>query len=175
MFITAKSTNVVQILTLSIGPKKWRRDSDDLAKWEAVNHNMTGLVDFTSETPESSVFGGNTSAILSPTITDGPYYVWGEVQRSNVKEDEYCDGVDVYLEVQYIDVNTCQPIPGAFVDIWNANATGVYRSVCSQATIHEYMSLTSNIVVSLLPATTLRTAGIALTCVVFRNLIKTVL
>lgn len=90
---------------------------------------MTGLVDFTSETPESSIFGGNTSAILSPTITDGPYYVWGEVQRSNVKEDEYCDGVDVYLEVQYIDVNTCKPIPGAFVDIWNANATGVYRSV----------------------------------------------
>ncbi|KOC14517.1 putative GPI anchored dioxygenase [Aspergillus flavus AF70] len=114
---------------VTTNPKKWRRDSDDLAKWEAVNHNMTGLVDFTSETPESSVFGGNTSAILSPTITDGPYYVWGEVQRSNVKEDEYCDGVDVYLEVQYIDVNTCQPIPGAFVDIWNANATGVYSGI----------------------------------------------
>lgn len=30
-------------------------------------------------------------------------------------------------EVQYIDVNTCKPIPGAIVDIWQANATGVYR------------------------------------------------
>jgi protocatechuate 3,4-dioxygenase beta subunit len=29
--------------------------------------------------------------------------------------------------VQYIDVNTCKPVKGAVVDIWNANATGVYR------------------------------------------------
>jgi protocatechuate 3,4-dioxygenase beta subunit len=47
--------------------------------------------------------------------------------RQNVREDKYCDGVDVTLEVQYIDVNTCKPVKGAVVDIWNANATGVYR------------------------------------------------
>lgn len=47
--------------------------------------------------------------------------------RQNVVEEQYCDGVDVFLEVQYIDVNTCLPVQGALVDIWNANATGVYR------------------------------------------------
>ena len=31
------------------------------------------------------------------------------------------------IEVQYIDVNTCRPVEGALVDIWQANATGVYR------------------------------------------------
>ncbi|KAF7596022.1 hypothetical protein BBP40_003802 [Aspergillus hancockii] len=109
--------------------KKWRRDSDDLEKWEAVNHNQTGLVDFNDQSSAAAIFGGNTSAILAPTITDGPYYIWGEISRSDVREDEYCDGVDVYLEVQYIDVNTCKPVPGAFVDIWNANATGVYSGI----------------------------------------------
>jgi protocatechuate 3,4-dioxygenase beta subunit len=87
------------------------------------------LLDFNDKTSAAEIFGGNTSAILAPTVTDGPYYIWGEVQRSNTKEEEYSNGVDVYLEVQYIDVNTCKPVPGAFVDIWNANATGVYRLV----------------------------------------------
>ena len=35
----------------------------------------------------------------------------------------------MYLEAQYIDINTCQPVPGVFVDIWNANATGVYSGI----------------------------------------------
>lgn len=114
---------------ITTGPKESRRSATDLEKWETVNHNFTGLVDFSAETPETSVFCGNTSAILAPTVTDGPYYVWGEQIRGDVVEDEYCDGVDLYLEIQYIDVNTCKPIPGAFVDIWNANATGVYSGI----------------------------------------------
>lgn len=75
----------------------------------------------------AALFGGNTSSILTPTVTDGPYYVWGEMMRQNVKEKQFSDGVDVYLEVQYIDVNNCRPVEGALVDIWQANATGVYR------------------------------------------------
>ncbi|PWY75247.1 aromatic compound dioxygenase [Aspergillus sclerotioniger CBS 115572] len=108
---------------------KWRRNLAALEKWEAINHNKTGLVDFSPATSEADIFGANTSSILTPTITDGPYYVWGEVIRQNVVEEEYCDGVNVFLEVQYIDVNTCLPVQGALVDIWNANATGVYSGI----------------------------------------------
>lgn len=75
------------------------------------------------------VFDANTSCILAPEVTDGPYYVVGEYMRSNVKEAEYSDGIDVFLEVQYIDVNTCEPIPAVAVDIWNANATGTYSGI----------------------------------------------
>ena len=90
---------------------------------------MTGSLNYSPATPESVIFSANTSCILTPTVTDGPYYVWGEVIRQNVKEELYSDGVDLYLEVQYIDINTCRPVPGALVDIWQANATGVYRYV----------------------------------------------
>ncbi|KAJ5676352.1 hypothetical protein N7536_012524 [Penicillium majusculum] len=110
-------------------PQKWRRDLAALEKWEAIDHNRTGILDYSPATPESVVFGANTSFVLSPTITDGPYYVWGEVVRQNVKEELYSEGVDVFLEVQYIDVNTCKPVPGAVVDIWQANATGVYSGI----------------------------------------------
>ncbi|KAL4895013.1 Intradiol ring-cleavage dioxygenase [Aspergillus ambiguus] len=108
---------------------KWRRDLAALEEWESVNHNRTDLLSYSPNTPESVIFGGNTSAILTPTVTDGPYYVWGEIMRQNVKEEKYSDGVDMFLEVQYIDVNTCQPVEGALVDIWQANATGVYSGI----------------------------------------------
>ncbi|KXG51985.1 Intradiol ring-cleavage dioxygenase, core [Penicillium griseofulvum] len=114
---------------ITASSQKWRRDLAALEKWEAIDHNRTGVLDYSPATPESVVFGANTSFVLSPTITDGPYYVWGEVVRQNVKEELYSDGVDVFLEVQYIDVTTCKPVPGAVVDIWQANATGVYSGI----------------------------------------------
>ncbi|KAJ5557057.1 Intradiol ring-cleavage dioxygenase [Penicillium frequentans] len=102
----------------------FRRTSDDLDKWAAVEHNKTGKI-----TPFGNVFDTETTCILAPVITDGPYYVWGELIRQNVVEEKYCRGVPMYLEIQYIDVNTCQPLPDLYVDIWNANSTGVYSGI----------------------------------------------
>ncbi|KAF2092201.1 aromatic compound dioxygenase [Saccharata proteae CBS 121410] len=110
-------------------PKKFRRDLATLEEYEVVNHNMTGMYNYSASTPESIIFGANTSCILTPEVTDGPYYVVGETIRKNVKEDKYSDGVDMYLEAQYIDIETCEPVPSIWVDIWNANATGVYSGI----------------------------------------------
>lgn len=75
------------------------------------------------------MFGATTSPIFAPSITDGPYYVWGEMIRQDVVEEQFSDGVPVHLEVQYYDIETCEPIPNVYVDIWNANATGVYSGI----------------------------------------------
>jgi protocatechuate 3,4-dioxygenase beta subunit len=88
---------------------------------------MTGIDAYTVDTLESTIFSANTSCILAPEVTSGPYYVFGELIRQNVKDGLYSNGVDLYLEVQYLDINTCSPVDGVYVDIWNANATGVYR------------------------------------------------
>uniref|UniRef100_H3H631 Pectate lyase n=1 Tax=Phytophthora ramorum TaxID=164328 RepID=H3H631_PHYRM len=45
---------------------------------------------------------------LEPEVTQGPYYVNGELVRSDVREDQ--EGVDLYADVQIIDVNTCEPV-----------------------------------------------------------------
>lgn len=113
----------------SLASKKLRRDLATLEAFEAVNHNMTGKLDYNPNTPEFQIFGANTSSIVTPEVTDGPYYVTGEAIRKNVKEEQYSDGVDLYLEVQYIDINNCQPVPGIYVDTWGANATGVYSGI----------------------------------------------
>ncbi|OLN96221.1 hypothetical protein CCHL11_04492 [Colletotrichum chlorophyti] len=109
--------------------RKYRRDADDLVAWEAVNHNMTGVSTNSIFSAIDDVFSANTSCVLAPEITDGPYYIAGEYLRSNTIEAEYCDGVPVFLEVQYVDVSTCEPIPTVAVDIWNCNATGIYSGI----------------------------------------------
>jgi protocatechuate 3,4-dioxygenase beta subunit len=38
-------------------------------------------------------------------------------------------GIPLYLEVQYLDIETCEPVPDIYVDIWNCNSTGYYSGV----------------------------------------------
>ncbi|ROW00260.1 hypothetical protein VSDG_03593 [Cytospora chrysosperma] len=114
---------------ITAAPKKYRRELADLQEYETVNHNMTGTYDYNMFTALENVFDANTSCIQTPIVTAGPYYINGEYFRSNVKETEFSEGVDLFIEVQYVDISTCAPVPAVAVDVWNCNATGVYSGV----------------------------------------------
>ncbi|KAF2719005.1 extracellular dioxygenase [Polychaeton citri CBS 116435] len=83
--------------------------------------------DFTFGDDELDFFKDNSTCILQPEVTQGPYYVDGELIRSNIVEDQ--EGVPVYLEVQLIDTSSCEPVPAVFMDMWHCNSTGVYSGV----------------------------------------------
>lgn len=100
----------------------------DLALNTSHHSNLTGV---TQDTDPSVLFSGNGSCALVPETTQGPYYVTGEFIRSNAIEDQV--GVPLYLDVQFIDTNTCEPLEGAAVDYWHCNATGYYSGIESQA------------------------------------------
>ncbi|KUF95343.1 hypothetical protein AM588_10005333 [Phytophthora nicotianae] len=87
----------------------------------ATNHqsNLTGV---TADTSSSVLFGDEVACVLEPEVTYGPYYVLGEYIRSDMREDQ--PGVDMYIDVQVIDVSTCEPVTDMYVDFWHANATG---------------------------------------------------
>ncbi|KAE8363461.1 Intradiol ring-cleavage dioxygenase [Aspergillus caelatus] len=53
--------------------------------------------------------------VLDKEATSGPYYVSGEHIRQNISETQL--GISLYLELQLIDVNTCQPVQNAFLDL----------------------------------------------------------
>ncbi|GAB1736472.1 hypothetical protein NU219Hw_g7622t1 [Hortaea werneckii] len=55
---------------ISVSSKKLRRDLATLEAFEAVNHNMTGKLDYDQNTPEFQIFGANTSSIVTPEVTD---------------------------------------------------------------------------------------------------------
>jgi protocatechuate 3,4-dioxygenase beta subunit len=108
-------------------PYLHRRTWAQFNGYAAKSHNRTGTVDFTSSTPNTEVFGANSTCILTPDNVIGPYYVLGEQIRSDIVED--MQGIPLHLEVQFVDVNTCQPEPDLFIDIWHCNAVGVYSGV----------------------------------------------
>jgi protocatechuate 3,4-dioxygenase beta subunit len=78
-------------------------------------------------TDASTVLSGNNSCVLTPEVTQGPYYVSGEYVRRNVIENQ--EGVDIVLDYQVIDVNTCDPVPGVYLEMWHCNSTGVYSGI----------------------------------------------
>lgn len=126
-FFNCFQVRVVANRYFLVAATKFRRDLATLQTYEAISHNQTGIDNYSTTTPESTIFAANTSCILTPEDTDGPYYVTGEQIRKDVTEGQV--GVPLYLEVQYLDITTCLPVPEIYVDIWNCNATGVYGYV----------------------------------------------
>jgi protocatechuate 3,4-dioxygenase beta subunit len=75
----------------------------------------------------AGVASGAISCVLTPELTEGPYYVSGEQVRSNITEGR--PGVPLALALTVVDASTCKPIKGAAVDIWHCDALGVYSGV----------------------------------------------
>ncbi|KAF1811851.1 aromatic compound dioxygenase [Eremomyces bilateralis CBS 781.70] len=98
----------------------------DLKKVLATNHHYTGSA-ITAESTPDVIFAGVNETVLAPETTEGPYYVSGELVRSDVTEEE--PGVPLALHIQLIDINTCEPLPNIALEIWHCNATGVYGGV----------------------------------------------
>ncbi|KAM0386961.1 hypothetical protein FCULG_00012073 [Fusarium culmorum] len=103
-----------------------KRDLEDVLN---TDHNKTDL-GYTPNTPAETLFAGQNSCVLTPEVTIGPYYVSGETIRRNLKEDQ--EGVDLILDYQIINVETCEPVPELYLDIWHCNSTGVYAGVNNQ-------------------------------------------
>ncbi|PBK61461.1 aromatic compound dioxygenase [Armillaria solidipes] len=66
----------------------------------------------------------NDTCVLSPDTIFGPYFVDGELYRRDIREG--AEGIDLYLDIGLIDVDTCEPIEGAYIDFWHCNADGIY-------------------------------------------------
>lgn len=68
--------------------------------------------------------GATPSCVLSPEMTEGPYYIDGEAVRSDVTEGK--PGVPLRLALTVVDATTCSFLPKAAVEIWHADAGGNY-------------------------------------------------
>lgn len=71
---------------------------------------------YTLQTPASEIFASTDFCFLSPEVTEGPYYVAGEYIREDITEDQA--GVDLALDLQVYDVETCEPVPNVYLEIW---------------------------------------------------------
>ncbi|MFI1563775.1 intradiol ring-cleavage dioxygenase [Streptomyces sp. NPDC020490] len=61
---------------------------------------------------------------LTKEMTEGPYYLDGQLVRSDVTEGKA--GIPLKLKLTVVDDDTCAPLSGALVEIWHCDALGEY-------------------------------------------------
>ena len=75
----------------------------------------------------AAVASGAVSCVLTPEMTEGPYYIPDEAVRRNITEG--LPGAPLALRLTVVSASACTPVAGAKVDIWHASALGVYSGV----------------------------------------------
>jgi protocatechuate 3,4-dioxygenase beta subunit len=75
----------------------------------------------------AAVASGAVACVLTPEMTEGPYYVAGEKVRRDIREGR--PGKLLTLRLVVVNASTCRPIRNAAVDIWHADAGGTYSGV----------------------------------------------
>ena len=85
----------------------------------------------------AGVASGAVTCVLTPEQTEGPYYIDGEKVRRNITEGKA--GTPLTLRLKVVNASTCKPIRGALVDIWHADAVGVYSGFGEGAASRTFM------------------------------------
>jgi protocatechuate 3,4-dioxygenase beta subunit len=67
---------------------------------------------------------------LIPEQEEGPYYVAGELVRTNIAESK--PGVPLSLRILVLDARSCKPLSNAAVDVWHCDALGLYAGFTKQ-------------------------------------------
>jgi protocatechuate 3,4-dioxygenase beta subunit len=75
----------------------------------------------------AAVATGLVSCVLTPELTEGPFYVANEKLRRNITEGR--PGTPLTLKTAVINASTCKPIKNAAVDVWHCDAGGAYSGV----------------------------------------------
>jgi protocatechuate 3,4-dioxygenase beta subunit len=67
--------------------------------------------------------------VLTPEISEGPFYFPVERVRSDVTEGK--PGTPLNLTFMVLNISNCRPIEGASIDFWQADASGIYSGYTS--------------------------------------------
>lgn len=89
----------------------------------------------TAPTVASTTIASLPSCIVRPEVTEGPYYVQEDLNRSDIRSDTATGtvvaGTPLVLtfNVSQVSGAGCTPMEGAQVEVWHCDAAGVYSAV----------------------------------------------
>lgn len=90
----------------------------------------------------TSTSSSNASCVVTPAVTEGPYFVDERLNRSDIRSDPATGvvkaGVPLDLAVKLSQITSsgaCVPLVGALVDIWHCDGLGVYSDVSAQNSV----------------------------------------
>ncbi len=104
----------------------------------------TEILPIPSQTHQNDLFDANNIILAAPECnsgltssqTEGPYYKSGSPERNSLYEAGM-PGKRL-LVVGYVLDQNCQPIPGAWLDFWQADANGSYDNAGYTLRGHQY-------------------------------------
>jgi protocatechuate 3,4-dioxygenase beta subunit len=68
-----------------------------------------------------------TTCLLTPEVTEGPYWVENGLNRRTITEGKR--GLPLVIRFTVLNAKTCRPIANADVEIWHCDALGNYSAV----------------------------------------------
>jgi protocatechuate 3,4-dioxygenase beta subunit len=92
-----------------------------------------GAASLPAEAAGSDAQTDAVACVLSPEMTEGPYYLPNEKLRRNITEG--LPGAPLTLQLTVVNASSCTPIKGAAVDIWHASAGGKYSGEAANDTV----------------------------------------
>jgi protocatechuate 3,4-dioxygenase beta subunit len=97
----------------------------------------TGLTSTdTNITSTLACSGGATSASVTPSLIEGPYYKSGSPEQANLYQDGM-NGTKLVVTGYVYDTN-CQPVANAWLDFWQADGNGNYDNSGYTLRGHQY-------------------------------------
>lgn len=69
-------------------------------------------------------FEDTNACLLTSSTIEGPFYLPNSIVRKDIRESQA--GIPLHLKLRIADVSGCRSISNAVVDVWHANAYGVY-------------------------------------------------
>jgi protocatechuate 3,4-dioxygenase beta subunit len=87
----------------------------------------------TTTTTASATTGTGAQCVLTPSLTEGPFYFDASQLRSDITEGR--PGVPLRLALTVQSAGPCSPIRDAVADIWHCDALGLYSGYQSEGTL----------------------------------------
>ncbi|WP_119582750.1 intradiol ring-cleavage dioxygenase [Streptomyces europaeiscabiei] len=78
----------------------------------------------TADTGDTAPVAAAAVCTLTKEMTEGPYYLDGQLVRADIREGK--TGFPLVLTLTVVDDDTCAPLAGALVEIWHCDALGEY-------------------------------------------------
>lgn len=79
--------------------------------------------------------GPDGICILWPQLEEGPYYFDPNLKRADISEGR--PGAPVKLVLKILELGSCKPLANARVDVWHADASGIYSGYSGQGDKHD--------------------------------------
>jgi protocatechuate 3,4-dioxygenase beta subunit len=98
----------------------------------SCSDDALALEDSTDEDNDGT---GTASCVVTAALTEGPYFVDERLNRSDIRSDPVTGAVsqglllDLTFNVSRVADSACTPLTGAYLDVWHADASGVYSDV----------------------------------------------